>query len=221
MDSPDSPAEAPDATISSGASEKTPDDGANASQATEVCAQRSDNENVTVGSVVDLYPPREEEAAVPSEAPAAKPAKARAARRSKKKIATVDVPSAAEAPVQTAELKAPISAMGWVELHGVRYDSDLIVHVDGSISKRDKTISKNKKEKYGHTPLTGKELERLLMEAPEMIIIGTGHNGAMPLTPKAERMLNDYLYFVGKTPRALVELAAADRKVIALLHVSC
>jgi hypothetical protein len=54
-----------------------------------------------------------------------------------------------------------------------------------------------------------------------MIIIGTGHNGSMPLTPKAERFLDNYIYFIGKTPEALKKLAMSEEKAVALLHVTC
>ncbi len=113
------------------------------------------------------------------------------------------------------------SSFGWVELHGKRYDFDIIVHVDGSVTKREKGLSKKKKEKYGHTPLTSKELKVLGREAPTMIIVGTGHSGSMPLTPKAERFLDDYIYFIGRTPDALAKLATCEEKAVAVLHVTC
>ena len=117
--------------------------------------------------------------------------------------------------------KAFNSEFGWAELQGKRYEFDIVVHVDGSVTKREKGLSKKQKQKYGHTPLTRKELKELGKEAPVMIIIGTGHNGSMPLTPKAERFLEDYLYFIGKTPMALEKLATCEEKAVALLHVTC
>ena len=113
------------------------------------------------------------------------------------------------------------SSVGWVELNGKRYDFDVIVHADGSVTKREKGLSKKKKKKYGHTPLTRSELKELEREEPVMIIIGTGDSGSMPLTPRAERFLDGYLYFVGKTPEALKKLAVCEEKAIALLHVTC
>jgi hypothetical protein len=129
-----------------------------------------------------------------------------------------------EAPVKSepiAKAKACDCGYGWVEVQGNRYEFDVVVHVDGSITKRDKGPSKKKKEKYGHTPLTGKELKALKNEEPEMIIIGTGHSGAMPLTPKAEKFLEGYTYFIGKTPEALETLATCGDKAVAVLHVTC
>jgi len=113
------------------------------------------------------------------------------------------------------------SSFGWVELRGKRYDFDVIVHVDGSVTKREKGLSRKKKEKYGHTPLTSKELKVLEREAPDTFIIGTGQSGSMPLTPKAERFLDAYIYYIGKTPEALQRLAISEGKTIALLHVTC
>ena len=112
-------------------------------------------------------------------------------------------------------------SIGWIELNGKRYDFDVIVHVDGSVTKREKALSKKKKKKYGHTPVTRSELKVLEKEAPVMIIIGTGQSGSMPLTPKAEKFLEGHLYFVGKTPEALKKLATSEEKTIALLHVTC
>jgi hypothetical protein len=150
--------------------------------------------------------------------PVKKPRKARAAS-----VKACETPSAEVEKKAEPEAKAAVhsSAFGWVELNGTRYDYDVIVHGDGTVTQRDKSISRKKKEKYGHTPLTGAELEILLAEKPEMIIIGTGQEGAMPLTPKAEKMLDEYQFFVGNTRRALVELASSNRKTVALLHVTC
>lgn len=134
------------------------------------------------------------------------------------------IPAVEEAPAKrepAEKAKASNCGFGWVELKGNRYEFDVIVHVDGSVMKRDKRASKKKKEKYGHTPLTRKELKELGKEAPVMIIIGTGHSGSMPLTPKVERFLEDYLYFVGTTPMALEKLATCEEKAVALLHVTC
>ena len=43
----------------------------------------------------------------------------------------------------------------------------------------------------------------------------------MPLTPKAEKFLNAYPYYIGKTPEALERLAISEGKTVALLHVTC
>ncbi len=186
-------------------------------------------------SVVELYPPMVDAANSPAPK-AAEPlavtptvdlegkgdAKEKCATSKPARKKTKAPQSASEAPprveVQTAKHAC---AFGWVELNGTKYDFDVIVHVDGTVTQRDKSLSRKKKQKYGHTPLTGKELLLLKSESPEMIIIGTGHSNAMPLTPKAEKMLDEHEFFVGSTPRALIELTASTKKTVALLHVTC
>jgi len=50
------------------------------------------------------------------------------------------------------------SAFGWIEVGNIRYDHDVIIHQDGTITKRSKKKSKELKDVYGHTPLSDKEL---------------------------------------------------------------
>ena len=113
------------------------------------------------------------------------------------------------------------SGFGWVVIDGKKFKNDVIVLMDGSILKRDKNLSRDKKSKYGHTPLTRKELLPLLQNNPDLIVIGTGHNGAMPITPKAAKILNDHISFIGPTPEALDWMQRDGRKAVALLHVTC
>jgi hypothetical protein len=50
------------------------------------------------------------------------------------------------------------TGFGWVELNGVTYSGDFIIHVDGSISKRRKELSKKLPPINYHTPLGVEEL---------------------------------------------------------------
>jgi hypothetical protein len=110
---------------------------------------------------------------------------------------------------------------GWIEIDGKRYEHDVIVHTDGTVSKRDKSLSKAKKAKYGHTPLTGKEVKLLLKESPDVIIIGTGQTGALPITPKAKTLLEAVPCKIGPTPQALEWAMENKRRAVALFHVTC
>ncbi len=69
------------------------------------------------------------------------------------------------------------SEFGWIEIDQVRYDHDVIIHRDGSVTKRSKKKSKELKSTYGHTPLSDHELEVLKKEKPEIVYIGTGQYG--------------------------------------------
>jgi hypothetical protein len=121
----------------------------------------------------------------------------------------------------STESRSYSSGFGWVVIDGIKFENDVVVQMDGSIVKRDKSLSRDKKAKYGHTPLTRKELLPLLEGKPDLIVIGTGQNGAMPITPKAQKILSDNISFIGPTPEALDWMQKDGRKTVALLHVTC
>ena len=77
------------------------------------------------------------------------------------------------------------SEFGWVKVNGVKYENDIILHVDGTVTKRKKKKSKDLKPIYGHTPLSERELDFLSKEKPDVVYIGTGHQAALPITPEA------------------------------------
>ena len=92
------------------------------------------------------------------------------------------------------------SEFGWIEIGGNRFENDVIVHVDKSVSKRRKKRSKRFKEEYGHTPLSEAELDFLTEEGPEIVFIGTGHYGSLPITPGAKEVLDHYEIAMKETP---------------------
>ena len=127
-------------------------------------------------------------------------------------------PQDEKAPIQERSIS---TGFGWVVIDGSKYEHDVVILTDGSVTKRRKDLSRDKKSKYGHTPLTRKELLPLLEHNPDLIVIGTGQSGAMPITPKAEALLNEHACFIGPTPDAIEWIEKDDRKLIALLHVTC
>ena len=107
----------------------------------------------------------------------------------------------------------------------VTYNYDIIIHTDGSVSRRKKELSKAFRSKYGHTPLTIIEVKELIEEKPEVIVIGTGIYGALPLLD-----IRDYITSSGvkciveRTPEAIKiyeRLCDEGRKVAAIFHVTC
>jgi hypothetical protein len=113
------------------------------------------------------------------------------------------------------------SEFGWIEIDKIRYDHDVIIHPDGSVTRRSKKKSKDLKSTYGHTPLSEYELEFLKSEQPEKVYIGTGQYGDLPLTPGAERLLRRYETTIRPTPEILVMLEKERRSYIAIIHVTC
>jgi hypothetical protein len=108
------------------------------------------------------------------------------------------------------------SEFGWIEIDKVRYDHDVIIHTDGSITRRSKKKSKALKTSYGHTPLSGQELEFLGKEHPEIVYVGTGQYGDLPLTPDAE-----FDTIIRPTPDIIDLLEKEQRSFIAIIHVTC
>lgn len=113
------------------------------------------------------------------------------------------------------------TGFGWIEVGGREYDHDIIIHTDGSISRRKKKLSKMLKGEYGHTPLSGPELAPLLAERPGVVYIGTGQYGSMPLTPDAKDMLEPVPTIILPTGEILAALGNEERSCVAVLHVTC
>jgi hypothetical protein len=113
------------------------------------------------------------------------------------------------------------SEFGWIEVNGVRYEKDIIIHVDGKVTKRKRKKSRDLKVKYGHTPLSRSELMFLEDEKPEVVYIGTGHQGALPITPKAQQVLKKYETVILPTPEVIEKIDREHRKYVALVHVTC
>ncbi len=113
------------------------------------------------------------------------------------------------------------SSFGWVEMNGVKYEKDIIVHTDGSVTKRKKKKSRDLKPIYSHTPLSERELEFLEEEKPDVVYIGTGHEAALPITPKALRILKAYETVILPTPEIIEKIYQESRKLAAVIHVTC
>ena len=113
------------------------------------------------------------------------------------------------------------SRYGWVEIDHVRYDHDVIIHADGSVTKRSKKPSKKYKKQYGHTPLSHDELSFLEREAPQRIFIGTGQYGDLPITPEAQALLKNYESCIRPTPEILDLIEDEVHPLVAIIHVSC
>ena len=113
------------------------------------------------------------------------------------------------------------SEFGWIEIDQVRYEHDVIIHRDGSVTKRSKKKSKELKSTYGHTPLSNQELEVLKKEKPEIVYIGTGQYGDLPITPEAERELRRFETVIRPTPEIMDMLKKEHRSFIAIIHVTC
>jgi len=108
---------------------------------------------------------------------------------------------------------------GAVQIEGVTYEHDLILD-RGQIRKRNKKASKQYRDAYGHTPLTGKE------DIPwrcDRLVVGTGADGGLPVTDEvrkeAHRRKVELLSLPTKDAIAILNRAGKDTN--AILHVTC
>jgi hypothetical protein len=113
------------------------------------------------------------------------------------------------------------SKFGWIKANGVKYEKDIILHVDGTITKREKKKSKDLKASYGHTPLSERELDFLSGEKPEVVYVGTGHQAALPITPEAMLILKKCETVVLPTQEVTEKINHEHRKMVALIHITC
>jgi len=113
------------------------------------------------------------------------------------------------------------TGFGWIKIHDSIYEHDVIIHVDGSVTKRKKKASKSMKDNYGHTPLSELELGFIRGEVPEVVYIGTGQYGDLPITPGASSLISHYTSIVKATPELLDRIEKEKRRFVAILHVTC
>lgn len=120
------------------------------------------------------------------------------------------------------------AGFGRVLFNGVGYGHDIVV-CNGRVERRRKELSAHMRPRYGHTPLTGNELKTYLEECgePEVIFVGTGVYGVLPLTEDAERLLRE----LSQAGVEIVKSVTSDeliarvegerRRYLAIIHVTC
>ena len=113
------------------------------------------------------------------------------------------------------------SKYGWVEIDHVRYDHDVVIHTDRSVTKRSKKKSKKFKSEFGHTPLSDHDLLFLNDEPVDIIYIGTGQYGDLPITNEAHTILSKRVAIIRPTPDVLRMLEEEQRPFAAVIHVCC
>jgi Uncharacterized conserved protein len=118
-------------------------------------------------------------------------------------------------------LKFKATGFGEVKLFGQKYSQDQIIHVDGTVTKRKKKQSKDLKPLYGHTPLSERELDFLADEKPEVVYVGLGYDGALPVTEEAKKTLSQYQTIILKTPEIIEKISEEKRAYVAIIHVTC
>jgi hypothetical protein len=110
---------------------------------------------------------------------------------------------------------------GWIAIDGKRYDGDVVIHVDGSITPRETSLSHPYRRELFHTPLSEAELGFLEKEMPEVVIVAAGHKGMLTLTPKARKILSSFETKVVITEEAARLASNESRRFVAFFHLTC
>jgi hypothetical protein len=117
-------------------------------------------------------------------------------------------------------MECRLVSFGQIEIDGRRFDHDVVIE-KGRIRRRKKGPSKRRRAEYGHTPLTPDEA---IPWSARKVIVGTGANGALPITKDFYREAADRGIEVVARPtaEACELLGKAGRNgVAAILHVTC
>jgi hypothetical protein len=110
---------------------------------------------------------------------------------------------------------------GSIIVEGKKYRRDILIFADGTVKKR-----KGGFLVFGSHKIKKRELEELSQGHPEIIIVGTGTDGAAHIAPEAESWAK------GKNLSLLVqpsydavarlnEIVEQKKKVAALMHITC
>jgi len=113
------------------------------------------------------------------------------------------------------------TGFGWIEIDGERYEHDVLIRLDGRIKRRKKKLSKLV---YGTSHVISRpEAEHVLEEGAAVLIIGTGQDGCVHLSPEASEYLKKHGCEVRlrPTPQALETWNGAPKDAVALFHVTC
>lgn len=106
---------------------------------------------------------------------------------------------------------------GSITINRKKYEHDVIVTWQGKV----KAAETETRHVIGK-----KELAQLLLERPEVIVIGLGQSALMKISPEVDKFSNEKkLKIIEKpTPQAVKEfnqLVRAGKKVVAYVHVTC
>lgn len=110
---------------------------------------------------------------------------------------------------------------GSITIDGKTYEYDVVIHLSGEVEKRRKKLSK---AIYGTSHIISKaEAKSIFEEGCESLIIGSGQQGNVRLSPEASA------YFDKKSCRVVLQPTAqaidtfnrSHARTIALMHVTC
>jgi len=119
------------------------------------------------------------------------------------------------------------TSFGSITIDDVEYDHDVVICRD-TVIRRAKKLSTRYRSLYNHTPLSREEIEYYMSicRDVEVLIIGTGHHGALPIMKDAKEYLESLGIdiVIAETPRAIEvfnDISKSIKNILAILHVTC
>ena len=113
------------------------------------------------------------------------------------------------------------TGFGWIDVNGKRINHDILIRLDGEVTKRKKKLSK---EIYGtsHT-ISLAEAEYIYQEGSRGLLIGAGQFGRVRLSPEAAAYFKekDCQVTILTTPKAIEAWNEAPSGTIGLFHITC
>ena len=110
---------------------------------------------------------------------------------------------------------------GEITVDGTTYDHDIVIRLDGEVKKRKKKLSK---EVYGtsHT-ISIAEAEHIYQDGAQCVLIGSGQEGMVALSPEAQDFFEQKNCRVElqPTPEAIKTWNHMEGSAVALFHVTC
>jgi hypothetical protein len=119
-------------------------------------------------------------------------------------------------------MRARLLRFGEIEVEGRTYAHDVILD-GGAVRKRRKGPSKDRRDEYGHTPITAAE-EIPWGPGGSRLVVGTGADGMLPVDPDVRREAARRGVEVVAVPTAEACALLADvpaKEARAVLHVTC
>lgn len=113
------------------------------------------------------------------------------------------------------------TGFGWIDVDEDRISHDILIRLDGEVTKRKKKLSK---EIYGtsHT-ISQAEAEYIFQEGTGGLLIGAGHFGRVRLSPEAAEYFQEQNCPVRilPTPDAVRYWNDSQESLIGLFHITC
>jgi hypothetical protein len=119
------------------------------------------------------------------------------------------------------EPKIDKTKFGSITVSGKKYEHDLLIRLDGEVSKRKKRLSK---DVFGTSHILSlAEAEYIFEDGAETIIIGSGQSGLLKLSSEAAAFFQQKECKVEllPTPEAIHLWNKAESLTIGMFHITC